>query len=47
MRFADRIAYVNHDVDDAVRAGVLEQDELPTGPSRSSARRTRPGSTPW
>src|SRR5947207_6319976 len=28
-RFADRIAYVNHDVDDALRAGVLEQDELP------------------
>ena len=29
VRFADRIAYVNHDVDDAVRAGVLEPDELP------------------
>jgi dGTPase len=29
VRFADRIAYVNHDVDDAVRAGVLTQDELP------------------
>ncbi len=29
VRFADRIAYVNHDVDDAVRAGVLDQDELP------------------
>jgi dGTPase len=32
VRFADRIAYVNHDVDDAVRAGVIEQDELPNGP---------------
>jgi dGTPase len=32
VRFADRIAYVNHDVDDAVRAGVIEQDELPIGP---------------
>jgi dGTPase len=30
VRFADRIAYVNHDVDDAVRAGVLREDELPT-----------------
>jgi dGTPase len=29
VRFADRIAYVNHDVDDAVRAGVLGWDELP------------------
>jgi dGTPase len=29
VRFADRIAYVNHDVDDAVRAGILGPDELP------------------
>ncbi|HTG46575.1 MAG TPA: deoxyguanosinetriphosphate triphosphohydrolase [Actinomycetota bacterium] len=29
VRFADRIAYVNHDIDDAVRAGVLAPDELP------------------
>jgi dGTPase len=29
VRFADRIAYVNHDVDDAVRAGVLETGDLP------------------
>src|SRR5713101_6811948 len=29
VRFADRIAYVNHDVDDAIRAGVLEPGELP------------------
>jgi dGTPase len=28
-RFADRIAYVNHDVDDAVRAGILEPSDLP------------------
>jgi dGTPase len=30
-RFADRIAYVNHDVDDAIRAGVITADELPSG----------------
>jgi dGTPase len=30
VRFADRIAYVNHDIDDAERAGVLESGELPT-----------------
>ncbi len=29
VRFADRIAYVNHDLDDAVRAGVIEPEEAP------------------
>jgi dGTPase len=29
VRFADRIAYINHDIDDAVRAGVLDPAELP------------------
>ena len=28
-RFADRIAYVNHDIDDALRAGVLHLEDLP------------------
>ena len=28
-RVADIIAYVNHDVDDAVRAGILSKDDLP------------------
>ena len=28
-RVADIIAYVNHDIDDAVRAGILEADDLP------------------
>ena len=28
-RFADRIAYINHDIDDALRAGILEQSDLP------------------
>lgn len=28
-RWADRIAYVSHDVDDATRAGVLEEDDVP------------------
>ncbi|MCD7728591.1 MAG: deoxyguanosinetriphosphate triphosphohydrolase [Clostridia bacterium] len=27
--FADRIAYINHDLDDAIRAGVLKQDDVP------------------
>jgi dGTPase len=29
VRLVDRIAYINHDIDDAVRAGVLEPDDLP------------------
>jgi dGTPase len=43
MRVADLIAYVNHDIDDATRAGLLTSDDLPQGPVRilgasSSAR---------
>jgi dGTPase len=30
VRIVDRVAYINHDIDDAVRAGVLDQDELPS-----------------
>ena len=29
LRFADRIAYINHDIDDAVRAGILAADTIP------------------
>ena len=29
MRVADLIAYVNHDIDDAVRAGLLQPEDLP------------------
>ncbi len=32
VRVADRIAYVNHDVDDALRAGVISWDDLPKRP---------------
>ncbi len=32
VRIADRIAYVNHDVDDALRAGVVLQEDLPKKP---------------
>jgi dGTPase len=30
---ADRIAYINHDIDDAIRGGVLTEDDLPKGPT--------------
>lgn len=29
VRIADKIAYVNHDVDDAIRGGILTNDDLP------------------
>ncbi len=29
VRFSDRIAYVNHDIDDAIRAGILTAGDLP------------------
>ncbi|MGH3087100.1 MAG: deoxyguanosinetriphosphate triphosphohydrolase [Rubrobacteraceae bacterium] len=32
VRIADRIAYVNHDVDDALRAGVISTEDLPKAP---------------
>ncbi len=32
VRVADRIAYVNHDVDDALRAGIISWGDLPEGP---------------
>jgi dGTPase len=30
VRLVDRVAYINHDIDDAVRAGVLDPDDLPS-----------------
>ena len=31
---ADRIAYVNHDIDDALRSGVLKESDLPESTHR-------------
>jgi dGTPase len=33
-RYADRIAYINHDIDDAVRAGILTEDDLPSATTK-------------
>ena len=52
VRLVDRIAYINHDIDDAVRAGVIAPDDLPAaeiatlGPDGVAAHRRaggRPG----
>ena len=29
VRLADRIAYINHDIEDAIRAGILSEEQLP------------------
>ncbi|HTU14067.1 MAG TPA: deoxyguanosinetriphosphate triphosphohydrolase [Solirubrobacterales bacterium] len=42
VRLVDRVAYINHDIDDALRAGILSPDDLPSeeiemlGPTGSS-----------
>jgi dGTPase len=38
MRVADIIAYVNHDIDDAIRAGMLTVNELPKEPVETLGR---------
>ena len=35
VRWADRMAYVNHDVDDAIRAGVLTNEDIPREVTRT------------
>jgi dGTPase len=32
VRLVDRVAYINHDIDDALRAGVLRDEQLPAEP---------------
>ena len=32
VRLSDKIAYINHDIEDAIRGGVITQEELPAGP---------------
>lgn len=32
VRLADRIAYINHDIDDAIRAGIITDKDLPSVP---------------
>ncbi|MBO4901137.1 MAG: deoxyguanosinetriphosphate triphosphohydrolase [Lachnospiraceae bacterium] len=31
VRLADKLAYIHHDVDDAIRAGILTENDLPAG----------------
>ncbi|MBR5782661.1 MAG: deoxyguanosinetriphosphate triphosphohydrolase [Clostridia bacterium] len=34
VRIADRIAYVNHDIDDAIRGGIIRLEDLPPSTSK-------------
>ena len=34
VRWADRFAYVNHDIDDAIRGGILENSDIPKSIAR-------------
>ncbi|MBO7405462.1 MAG: deoxyguanosinetriphosphate triphosphohydrolase, partial [Clostridia bacterium] len=29
VKYADRFAYINHDIDDALRAGILTEEDIP------------------
>ncbi len=31
VRFADKIAYINHDIEDAIRGGIISESDLPKG----------------
>lgn len=44
MGTADRIAYVNHDIDDAIRTGILRGPICRIRPIGCSAPTTRPAS---
>ena len=55
VRLMDRVAYINHDIDDAVRAGVITAADLPAGPieilgdsglAADRHARSRPGRAP-
>lgn len=35
VRFCDKIAYINHDIEDAIRGGVIRQEQLPEFPVKT------------
>lgn len=38
VKWSDRIAYINHDIDDAIRSGVISSSDLPEGPIKLFGR---------
>lgn len=47
VRIADKIAYLNHDIDDAIRAKVLREEDIPPCSGRSLAAGGVSASIPW
>lgn len=41
VSLADRIAYINHDIEDAMRAGILQEKDLPAKAVRVLGRQTK------
>ena len=41
MSLADRIAYINHDIEDAVRAGILKESDLPKNAVKTLGNETK------
>ena len=41
VRYCDKIAYINHDIDDAERAGILREEDLPEESRRAIGYSTR------
>lgn len=41
VSLADRIAYINHDIEDAIRAGLLKEEELPAEAVKAFGTSTR------
>ncbi|MBQ8374999.1 MAG: deoxyguanosinetriphosphate triphosphohydrolase [Clostridia bacterium] len=41
VSLADRIAYINHDIEDAIRAGVLKDSDLPSAPVKILGKITK------
>lgn len=40
VRIADRLAYINHDIEDALRAGIINDDDLPREAVKVLGRKT-------
>ena len=45
VRLVDRVAYINHDIDDAIRAGILDPADLPPSRDRAARRRRARGAS--
>ncbi|MDQ7794100.1 MAG: deoxyguanosinetriphosphate triphosphohydrolase [bacterium] len=39
VQLCDRVAYINHDIDDALRGGIIRPDELPPAPLKALGHR--------